>query len=172
MEYINMRIKDFKIFSLIVIIVSMFPAYALDSEWEGKKAPDFKLSDLYGKKTFQLSQFKDKIVILDFWASWCAPCKKSLPELERLANKYKKKIQVLAVTIDDDKENAIRFLKVNHLKMDVPHDIDKEIAGLYDIPAMPTLFIIDKAGVIRAEFGGYTESSFNEIVAALEKLLE
>ena len=165
-----MRLKFFKIFTLILIVGVISSVFAKESEWEGKKAPDFNLTGLEGKKNYQLSQYRNKIVILDFWASWCAPCKKSLPELEQLAIKYMKDTQILAINIDDDKKNAISFLSANNIILDTPYDIKKEVVNLYNILAMPSLFIIDRKGIIRAEFGGYTVDSFEKIVEAIEEI--
>ncbi len=143
---------------------------ALSPEWTGKKAPDFKLTGLDGDHIYQLSAYKGKIVILDFWASWCAPCKKSLPELHRIAKKYTGDLEVLAVTIDDDKDNAIRFVSQNNIELIIPFDAKKEVAGLYDIAAMPSLFVIDRGGVVRAEYSGYTEANIEDIISDIEEL--
>jgi thiol-disulfide isomerase/thioredoxin len=129
-----------------------------------------ELKNLKTKEAHRLSQYKGKIVVLDFWATWCAPCKKSLPRLAQIAKTYTNDMQILAISIDDDEDNAYRFIKENKIDILALYDDKKEVVGTYDIPAMPTLFIIDQKGIINSVFEGYTEDSFEEIEKAINRL--
>jgi thiol-disulfide isomerase/thioredoxin len=154
----------------LTMLISMIPQLHAASDVLGEKAPEFSLSDLDGKHVYKLSDYKDKIVILDFWASWCAPCKKSLPKLNQLAKSNDDKIVILTISVDDDISNARKFKKLLGIDLIALFDAAKKVATDYDVPAMPTLFIINQKGVVHAIFDGYTEDSWNDIVSELKKL--
>jgi thiol-disulfide isomerase/thioredoxin len=154
----------------IVLIIMMSNLFATDDEWEGKRAPEFELKNINTKETHRLSQYLGKIVIVDFWATWCAPCKKSLPKLAQIEKKYSKDIQVLTISIDDDEENARRFIEEYKIDLIALYDEGKKVVSIFDISGMPTLFIIDQKGVIQSSFEGYTEDSFDDVVEEINKL--
>ncbi len=124
----------------------------------GDRAIDFSLKDL-GGKTVKLSSLKGKVVVLDFWASWCVPCKKELPNLDALAAKYKadkKDIVIVAVNIDKERKNAESFLKTAKVgTLTVVLDPSGSVADPYDLPTMPSSFVIDKKGIVRFVHEGY-----------------
>jgi thiol-disulfide isomerase/thioredoxin len=156
---------------LVIFIFGFSILPAGESNWIGKAAPDFSLKSLDGKSTVALSDFQGKVVLLDFWATWCAPCKKTLPELAVLESRMKG-IQFLAVNIDDHKRNAIDFLEKYGLQINAPYDAKKKVVSRYDIKAMPTLFIIDKKGVIRFSHTGYRPADIGKIEREIKKLLK
>ncbi len=116
---------------------------------KGQHAPDFSLPALKGG-TASLASLKGKVVLIDFWAQWCEPCKKELPQLDRLAKEYAGKgVVVLAVNIDKQRDNAERMVKQLGLSLNVLLDPAGSVAGTYDLPKMPTSFVVDKKGIIR-----------------------
>jgi peroxiredoxin len=116
---------------------------------KGQRAPEFTLPSLKGSNV-ALSQLRGKVVLVDFWAQWCEPCKKELPQLDRLSKEYASKgVVVLAVNIDKQRDNAERMVKQLGLTLDVLLDPAGSVAGTYDLPKMPTSFAIDKKGIIR-----------------------
>lgn len=157
---------------LLVTYVLFYAAVILaDSNLIGKKAPDFNLIELNTGNTVTLKQFNGKVVILDFWASWCAPCKKTLPILQSIKNQFKDKIEILTINIDEKKENAESFVKRYKFKLKVLFDKDQKVVEKFQIPEMPTLFIIDKKGNINMLHSGYTEDYQNTLTNIITKLL-
>jgi thiol-disulfide isomerase/thioredoxin len=141
------------------------------SDLIGKPAPEFSLPVVNKNAIVQMKTFTGKVILIDFWATWCAPCKKALPKLSLLQNKYDDKIQVLAISVDDKKSSASKFL--NKFKIDLLslHDTKKSVADVYAVPAMPTLFIVDKKGILRYMHDGYTEADLPDIESEIRKLL-
>ena len=141
----------------------------------GDRAGDFSLPTLDGSKV-KLSDLRGNIVVVDFWASWCVPCKKELPALDALAKKYaaeKKPVVILAVNVDKERANAEKLLasvKVSSLR--VLLDPDGRVASAYDVPTMPSSFVIDAKGLVRNVHSGFSsgdEKKFAEEIEALAK---
>lgn len=154
------------LFSMLVIR----PAF---SQEVGKNAPPFVATTLEGEK-IDLNDYKGKPVILDFWASWCAPCLKEMPFLMELQEKYDKtKLSIIAVNLDNDKKNAHKFLaKLNKpVPFPVVFDDDKTLAKLYQPAAMPTTVFIDAEGKVQYRHKGFKESDKPEFIAEVEKIL-
>ncbi len=137
----------------------------------GEMAPDFELHQLDNQKNFKLSDYKGKVILIDFWASWCAPCKESLPELEKLSLNNKD-IIVLAINIDDKKKKALQFhkerkgIKGNTIFL---YDSKKDVVKDYDIMGMPSAFVIDKKGILQKRFDGYSFSQMKAIDKEVQK---
>jgi cytochrome c biogenesis protein CcmG/thiol:disulfide interchange protein DsbE len=145
----------------------------------GLPAPDFTLSPLAGKgEATSLKSLEGQVVLLDFWASWCAPCKRTLPEIARMGSRHKG-LKVLAVSLDEDRRKAVVFLKDGAgdmkgagMDMDALHDAKQEVAARYDLAGMPAAVLIDRKGVLRARYDGYTERDLKRMEAEARKLLE
>ena len=163
-----------KMIVLSYIFLSCFlaiPVLAGSEDFIGKTAPDFKLQKLAGEDTVSLSALRGKVVLVDFWATWCAPCKKSLPYLAKLDEKYKK-LNVVAINIDDDRENAIQFLRQLKLKINSVYDADKKVVSVYNVPVMPTAYLIDQYGKIQYIHSGYSEKSIAKLEFTIRGLLD
>ncbi len=136
----------------------------------GDRARDFEQKTLNGS-TLKLSQLRGKVVLLDFWASWCEPCKKELPLLAKMAPRLKDKgVEIVAVNIDEKKDNAEAFIKSHAPGLTVVYDKDHRIVGQYEPPKMPSSFVIDKAGVVRAVNAGFDEGDERKIEQQLSQL--
>lgn len=121
----------------------------------GAQAPDFTLKTLKGD-TLQLSALRGKVVLLDFWASWCEPCQRELPELEKLQRELGARgLQVVALNLDQQRQNAQSAAQRLRLTLPVPLDPESKVAERYDPPKMPTSYLIDRAGVVRFIHAGY-----------------
>jgi cytochrome c biogenesis protein CcmG/thiol:disulfide interchange protein DsbE len=140
---------------------------------EGKRqaAPDFALKDGDGK-TVRLSDYRGKVVLLDFWATWCGPCKMEIPWFVEFERKYKDRgFAVLGVSMDDDGWDAVKpFIK--HIGVNYRIVMGNEQTGdLYGgIEALPTAFLIDRQGRVATEHVGL--SSRRDFEDGIEKLLE
>lgn len=127
---------------------------------EGFAAPDFTLTSLSGE-TVQLSALRGRVVFLNFWTSWCPPCKKEMPAIQQLSEQSPD-VAVLAVNVSDQDrlEDAQLFLASNGITLDVLLDSDGSVSRLYQVEALPTSFFIDKKGIIRKiVYGGPISSA-------------
>jgi peroxiredoxin len=134
---------------LIIAAALLTAGAAFAGVQKGQRAPEFSLPSLKGT-TVTLGSMKGKVVLVDFWAQWCEPCKKELPQLDRLAREYAAKgVVIVAVNIDKQRENAERMVKQLGVSLPVLLDPAGSVAGSYDLPKMPTSFVIDKKGIVR-----------------------
>ena len=133
----------------------------------GTRAPVFALND--GEHTVDLNKFRGRIVVLNFWASWCAPCLEELPSLERLQRDLPQ-VQIVAVSTDDDAAAYERFLKEHSVSLLTVRDGDQRSNAMYGTFRYPEPYIIDKNGMIRRKFIGPQEWTSPEIVSYLKKL--
>lgn len=133
------------------------PSTVKSSDAEKIAALDFKLKDLNGKDV-SLSDYKGKKVFLNFWASWCPPCKAEMPDIEKLHQQTKDSdLVILAVNIGEDKTTAKSFMQSNKYSFTVLLDSNQNIAAQYNISAIPTSFFIDKEGnIVSTIKGGMT----------------
>lgn len=130
----------------------------------GDKAIDFKLSDLSGKAV-TLSQFKGKKVIINFWATWCPPCKEEMPVMEEFYKNNRENIEVLAINIDPQ-YNVEEYKESMGLTFPILLDKDDKINKAYDILTVPTTYVINEQGIItHKQIGAITSlEAFNALV--------
>ncbi|HSC46960.1 MAG TPA: TlpA disulfide reductase family protein [Gammaproteobacteria bacterium] len=120
-----------------------------------------------------LSQYRGKVVYLDFWASWCKPCRQSFPWMNRMQDKYGDQgLVIIAVDEDEDRADADRFLKELPAKFQVLYDSQGKLAEEYKLIGMPSSFIIDRAGAVHSRHAGFHESSPAEYEAEIQSLLQ
>ncbi|WP_029192669.1 thiol-disulfide oxidoreductase ResA [Paenibacillus harenae] len=124
----------------------------------GDQAPDFILEDMEGNKV-QLSDLKGKGVFLNFWGTWCEPCEKEMPFMERQYNQYKNLgLEILAVNVGESDVAIESFVKKHGLTFTVLKDKDRAVTEAYDITPIPTSFLIDNNGkVLKIITGSMTE---------------
>ena len=118
-----------------------------------------------------LQQFAGKVVYVDFWASWCAPCAESFPWLNTLQQKYGSRLVVVGVNVDENQKDAERFLKRHPAQFAIIRDPDGQIAAHYDIPGMPTSLILDEKGAVVHQHSGFRSAEVAEYEAAIAKAL-
>ena len=113
---------------------------------DSSPTPDFTLPDPTGKKV-SLKNFRGKLVMLNFWASWCAPCREEMPTMERLYQEFKSKgFVILAVDVKDKKTDALAFIKELKLTYPVVFDTDDQVGLLYGAWGLPTTYLIGPKG--------------------------
>lgn len=139
----------------------------------GDRAPDFDKATLRSGH-LKLSTLRGKVVLVDFWASWCEPCKRELPVLGRIAPKLRAQgIEIVTINIDDDTSKAEGFLKEKAINgLTVVRDGDKTIVSAYEPPKMPTSFVVDRSGVIRAVNAGFDDGDESKLEKQLLSLAQ
>lgn len=157
------------LFSFICIVASQL-AY---SAKVGDDAPSFRARTLNGAETISNTDLEGKVVFVDFWASWCPPCLKSLPEFENLQTSFSGRddVVVLAINLDENPQDAKDFINKINVTYKILADQSGEIPSSFGVNAMPTSYVIDKSGVIRYVHSGYKSGDVSKIKAEIEKLL-
>jgi len=132
---------------------------------------DFSLSLLEGE-TKRLSSYKGKVVFLNFWATWCGPCRVEMPSIEAIYNKYSDKgLEMLAVNCSEDKATVSSFMKNEGFTFPALLDLDGRVSLNYGVQSIPTTFLIDRDGMIILRLVGSIDWNTPKIHAALESLL-
>jgi thiol-disulfide isomerase/thioredoxin len=135
----------------------------------GSRAWRFNLKALDGERT-ELTEGRGKVVVLDFWATWCPPCRRELPVIEKLSAEFSDKVLFYGVN-DEDSSTVKDFVKKNQYHMTVLMDNNKEVHRQYGVSAIPTLLIIDKQGIIRKLFvGSRDEATLRKAVQSVVNL--
>lgn len=117
-------------------------------------APDFQVTTLDGQD-LELSTLSGRVVVLDFWATWCGPCVMGVPELQELVKKYRRdQLVLLSISADSDEERWRTFIEKKHMEWPQFWDKDGSLRNLFSIRAFPTYVVIDKAGIIRQRVTG------------------
>jgi peroxiredoxin len=153
---------------ILVVVTFLFLTAEAPSPWGideliGKKAPDFVLKDMNGA-TISLSSLTGKVVLINFWATWCPPCRDEMPALNKLYNGYKNRgLVVLAVSTDRRESDVKKYLSRNSFDFPVLTDLDMKVSRQYKVFSMPTSFLLDKNGVIIKKYLGEEEWDSPEI---------
>lgn len=139
-----------------------------------EQAYDFSWKDTNGN-TVRLSELKGKVVLLDFWATWCGPCKMTIPYVEQLYEDYENKgVEVIGVNLDQGVEEStiIEFVKEKGMKYLVIRDASGNVSSKYGVTSIPRFFFIDKQGRIANVVIGYKDDMYQAFSEELDKLLE
>ena len=150
--------------SVLFIGLLVLPAWLDAAMWKNvnRQAPDFTLLTLDGD-TIKSSEYTDKVIILDFWATWCAPCKKQFPLIEKLYKENKENNNVAFFIINphiggDTFKKALRFINQSEYDLPFVNDMESMTYKSFNVSAIPYTIIIDKKGIIRFTHTGYNES--------------
>lgn len=136
-----------------------------------KTAPDFKLPTTDGG-TVTLSEHIGEVVYVDFWATWCPPCRKSFPWMEKMHNKYSALgLKVIAVSLDGKREVIDLFLKSMPASFTIAHDPRGKSAENFGLKGMPTSYLIDANGKIHSTHTGFRSSDEEKLEAEIKALL-
>jgi peroxiredoxin len=134
-------------------------------------APTFTLP-ARGGSTINLSQFKGQVVMINFWASWCVPCRKEMPLLETIYKKYKPLgFTLIGVNVEPDQKDAESFLKQTPVTFPVLFDAKSQVSGLYNVQVMPTTVFIDRKGNVRMVHQSYQDGAENLYMDQIRTLL-
>ena len=155
------------------LLLLLLPISAAVSAVEiGRQAPAFELETLGVMGTRSLVDFRGKIVLLDFWASWCGPCRKSLPLYNQMYNELgDTNFEIIAINTDEDPADGLRFLERYPVDYLVLKDPVATVPPLYQLKVMPSSYLIDQNGVIQNIFAGFREGEMAAVRNAVEGLL-
>jgi peroxiredoxin len=149
-------VVSFIAIAIAIAVVAAFAAAAYAAlPRVGSPAPDFVLKSASGHN-IRLSELRGQVVLINFWASWCGPCREELPLLARLHQRYRGAgFALLAVNIDDDRGNADTLLRKLGVNLAPLYDGDKRVAKRYDVDTMPATLIVDRDGRVRYVHRGF-----------------
>lgn len=159
-------------YTLFFILPLLFSTLAFAAK-PGDIAPACITEHINNGQTLDIANYKKKVNYVDFWASWCPPCKLSFPSLNKLHNElYKQDFEVMAINLDEDKnDTALEFLQHNPVKSTVAYAGEGKCPSGYNVMAMPTSYIIDRQGIVREVHLGFKEDSINKIRKTVLALL-
>jgi thiol-disulfide isomerase/thioredoxin len=136
---------------------------------EGAAAPNFTLANLQdGKDSISLASYKGKPVLVNFWATWCVPCKDEMPLLEAAHKKWGSKVQFVGIDRQDYKPDALAFAQRTHVTYPLAADPDATLDGSYRLRGMPTSVFIDRNGrIVQRVTGPVTKSQLDDTLSTL-----
>jgi peroxiredoxin len=155
-----------------VITADEYKAVGLQALKEGTRSIDFELQDLNGKKV-SLSSLKGKVVFLNFWATWCPPCRAEMASMERLYKRFKDKgLVILAVNLQEEAKAVRRFIAEQKLSFPVVLDSNGRVGAIYGARSVPTTYLVGRDGNVLAGTIGGREWDSKEYVSFFTRLLE
>lgn len=152
----------------LIITSLLFNAHAAEVS---QPAPDFTLKSYTGAN-LKLSEYRGKVVLLNFWASWCGPCRQEMPLLEKMHNKYKGLgFTVMGVNVEENSAKAKGIVKKDKLTFPILFDTQSRASKLYQVSAMPSTVLIDRNGKMRYLHKGYKAGDEKTYVKWIKKLI-
>ncbi len=157
---------------IVALLLSVFAATSLaSSKLEGQTAPDFALKSSTGEN-MRLSEYRGDVVMINFWATWCGPCRQEMPLLDELYQRYSRVgFNLLGVNIDDDSRRAMQMIEELGVDFPVLFDATKRVSEMYDVDAMPVTVIVDREGTVRYVHQGYKPGYEDKYLTEIRTLL-
>ena len=144
-----------RLFSFFILLT--FYSSGVSQNEVGSKFPEFKNFNLEADNEYDLS---GKILLVDFWASWCRPCKDAFPVLNQIQKQYSKnEVLVIGINVDRDKKLMKRFLKKNDCNFLILHDASKDLVSKMDLKTFPTSFVVDSNKIIKSVHTGFNKKT-------------
>ena len=139
--------------------------------WGGKTAPPLTLKDIQGSE-YDLSRYRGKVVLVNFWATWCEPCRYEMPSMQRLKEKLADKaFELLAVNVDEPEARVRRFVEETRFDLPVLLDVNKTVTRAWGVRVMPTTYIVGPDGRIRYRAIGDLDWSASPVISTILQLL-
>jgi thiol-disulfide isomerase/thioredoxin len=166
---INKRFKPFVVASTLILALSASNVFAVSI---GDKAPDFNIPRLETNGMISLKHYRGKVVYIDFWASWCGPCRNSLPALNRVHTEFREKgFEVIAINLDEEREDAMAFLKEFPVVYPTAIDTSSKVPEAYGLVGMPTAYLVDRQGIVQLVHEGFKKSDIEQLREKIHRLL-
>jgi thiol-disulfide isomerase/thioredoxin len=162
-------LSKFTYLMTLLLVVTNHNACAVEV---GAGLPECALEMMDSKQNLSLSQYKGKVLYVDFWASWCVPCAKSFPFLNEMHEQLSGQgLQIVGVNLDENLDDAKTFLAKYPASFTVAADVSKQCAKDFAVKAMPSSYLIDRKGVVHHVHLGFKPGEAQEIKLLVEKLL-
>jgi thiol-disulfide isomerase/thioredoxin len=157
-----------RIAAIAAALALALPALAVPG---ASPAPVFTLAS-NGGGPLSLSQYKGQVVMINFWASWCGPCRQEMPLLESIYKKYRQMgFTLLGVNVEPDTQAANEWLKQTPVSFPILYDKDSKVSKLYEVAGMPSTVLIDRSGKLRMLHRGYKSGDENEYLDSIRALI-
>lgn len=138
----------------------------------GDTVPSFKARTIDDGKNLALEDYRGKVVLLDFWASWCPPCLKSFPKYDALRREIgTADFEIVAINVDENTDDARKFLSKHPVSFPIAKDPKGVLPGVFGVKAMPTSYLIDKNGVVRHVHAAFRDGDIEKLRVEIEKLI-
>ncbi len=165
-----MKVSTLKTGFYAVGLAALLAGMSAAADIDKGAAPDFTLKSS-GGENLRLSEFRGEVVMINFWASWCGPCRQEMPLLDELYSQYKPMgFTILGVNVEEDSTQAKQMLKDSPVNFPVLFDNQSEVSKLYNVVAMPSTVLVDRDGNVRYLHKGYKpgfEEAYQQQVRAL-----
>jgi peroxiredoxin len=141
------------------------------SDQIGAPAPDFSLAPVGGGSTIGPKSFAGKVLIVDFWATWCAPCRQSFPVYQHLLEKFPGQLAIVGVSVDDAPDGIATFQSETGVRFPLVWDQGQSVAGVYKPGTMPTSFVVDRSGIVQKIHEGFHQGDEAALEQEIRSLL-
>lgn len=138
----------------------------------GSNAPEIRVNDLSGK-IYSLSELKGSVIFINFWATWCSPCREEMPSIQSLYNQFKdeKGFRMLTILYKDDYQKAVEYLRENNYVLPLLLDSKEKTAVSFGVTGVPETYIVDKKGILKEKVIGPTDWSSPQAISLISNLI-
>lgn len=165
------KVRNTAIGPLLALVLGMLFLPGITARAVDGAAPDFTLQSRDGEAV-SLSQFRGQVVMVNFWATWCGPCREEMPHLEALHQRYSALgFTLLGVNVEENSSDAAAWLEETPVSFSVLYDPENRVSELYDVIAMPSTVIVDRQGNVRFLHHGYQAGYENEYQTQIRSLI-